>query len=398
MEFRLMNKDTEVLDFLYDEETHSINKITSLIHPEYAPLGIVDYKTGISRKSFNNWWRDRAIPASRSKFKEVLEELDITSSIELLERCFGLSLSDQYWIKEKESSATWKEVNFFTNDFSEDMGKLLMGEIEYSDSLNMFSPDNSSDGNLRKKWKIINGKRCLIKSGNSLNNQEPFNEVIATKLYERILNEDEFVPYWLIEENGIAYSCCETMVNENEELVPAFYIDATKKLRGSESLYEHYIGVCLELGIPEVKTKINKMLVCDYILGNYDRHYRNFGAIRNVLDLKWKRIAPIYDSGSSLWATTPTQLIGTVYRSKPFKSKAEEQLNLVDDMSWLNKNKLLGFDKIVYEILDKNPFMDKERKSAISIQVKSRIEKVIERQTVLNRIQEKSNRKEIRDR
>lgn len=398
MEFRLMNKDTEVLDFLYDEETHSINKITSLIHPEYAPLGIVDYKTGISRKSFNNWWRDRAIPASRSKFKEVLEELDITSSIELLERCFGLSLSDQYWIKEKESLATWKEVNFFTNDFSEDMGKLLMGEIEYSDSLNMFSPDNSSDGNLRKKWKIINGKRCLIKSGNSLNNQEPFNEVIATKLYERILNEDEFVPYWLIEENGIAYSCCETMVNENEELVPAFYIDATKKLRGSESLYEHYIEVCLELGIPEVKTKINKMLVCDYILGNYDRHYRNFGAIRNVLDLKWKRIAPIYDSGSSLWATTPTQLIGTAYRSKPFKSKAEDQLNLVDDMSWLNKNKLLGFDKTVYEILDKNPFMDKERKSAISIQVKSRIEKVIERQTVLNRKQEKSNRKEIRDR
>lgn len=153
MEFRLMNKDTAVLDFLYDEETHNIDKVTNLIHPEYAPLGIIDYKTGISRKSFNNWWRDRAIPASRSKFKDVLEELDITNSIELLERCFGLSLSDQYWIKEKESSATWEKVNFFTNDFSEDMGKLLMGEIEYTDSLDMFSPDNSSDGNLRKNGK-----------------------------------------------------------------------------------------------------------------------------------------------------------------------------------------------------------------------------------------------------
>ena len=42
-------------------------------------------------------------------------------------------------------------MNFFTNDFSKDMGKLLMGEIEYTDSLDMFSPDNSSDGNLRKK-------------------------------------------------------------------------------------------------------------------------------------------------------------------------------------------------------------------------------------------------------
>lgn len=171
-----MNKDTEVLDFLYDEDTHSINKITSLLHPEYAPLGIVDYKTGISRKAFNNRQRDRAIPASRSKFKEVLEELDITSSIELLERCFGLS--DQYWIKEKESAATWKEVNIFTNDFSEDMGKFLMGEIEYSDNLNMFSPDNSSDGNLRKRWKIINGKRCLSKRGNSLIIEKGYMEVV----------------------------------------------------------------------------------------------------------------------------------------------------------------------------------------------------------------------------
>lgn len=393
-----MNKDTAILDFSYDEETHNIDKIIDLIHPEYAPLGITDYKTGISRKSFNNWWRDRAIPASRSKFKEVLEELDITSSVELLERCFGLSLSDQYWIKEKDSLALWADVNFFTNDFSEDMGKLLMGEISCTDSLNMFSPDNSSDGNLRKKWKIINGKRCLIKSGNTLNNQEPFNEVIATKLYERVLDKDEFVSYYLIEDCGISYSCCETMIGVDEELVPAFYIDATKKLRGSDSLYEHYIDVCINLGIPEAKIKINKMLVCDYILGNYDRHYRNFGAIRNVLDLKWARIAPIYDSGSSLWATTPTQLIGTAYRSKPFKSNAEEQLNLVDDLSWLNKNNIVDFDKIVYDILDKNPFLDDERKLSISNQVKGRIEKVIERQSFLNRDKIISKKKEVRER
>lgn len=130
------------------------------------------------------------------------------------------------------------------------------------------------------------------------------------------------------------------------------------------------------------------MQECDYILGNYDRHYRNFGAIRNVLDLTWERIAPIYDSGSSLWATTPTQLIGTTYKSKPFKAKAEEQLHLVEELSWLNKDKLIDFDKTVYEMLDKNPFVDEERKSAISIQVKGRIEKVIERQASLNRINE----------
>lgn len=379
MEFTLMNKNTEVLDFLYDDETHNIDKITNLIHPEYAPLGIVDYKIGISRKAFHNWWRDRAIPVSRSQFKEVLEELNISSSVELLERCFGLSLSDQYWVKEKNSSVHWESINFFTNEFSEDMGRLLMGQIEYSKDLDMFSPDNSSDGNLRKKWKIIDGKRYLIKGGNTFNNQEPFNEVIATKLYEQILNEDDYVPYFLIKEINTYYSCCETMINTDEELVPAFYIDATKKLRGNDSLYEHYIDACIELGLPDVKSKINKMIVCDYILANYDRHYRNFGAIRNINNLKWEKIAPIYDNGSALWATTPTQLIGAPYKSKPFKSDAESQLKLVNDLSWLNQDKLLGFENIICEVLSENPLMDELRISAIANQVKRRIEKVLMR-------------------
>ena len=153
-----------------------------MIQPNFAPLGIIEYKTGITKKALNNWWKDRSIPASRSRFKEVMAEMDIHSSVELLERCFGLSLSDQYWIKEENSKIEWNDINFFENDFSEDMGKLLMGQINYSDDLDIFSPDNSSDGNLKKKWKIINGIRYLVKGGNSFNNQEPFNEIIATKL------------------------------------------------------------------------------------------------------------------------------------------------------------------------------------------------------------------------
>lgn len=89
--------------------------------------------------------------------------MDIHFSVELLERCFGLSLSDRYWIKEESSDLEWTDINFFENDFSEDMGNLLMGQIHYSDDLDIFSPDNSSDGNLRKKWKIINNIRYLIK-------------------------------------------------------------------------------------------------------------------------------------------------------------------------------------------------------------------------------------------
>lgn len=42
------------------------------------------------------------------------------------------------------------------------------------------------------------------------------------------------------------------------------------------------------------------MLVLDYIIANEDRHFNNFGALRNAETLEWLGMAPIYDSGSSL--------------------------------------------------------------------------------------------------
>lgn len=374
MNYILMNKNMEVLKFSYDEETHTIQKIEEQIHPEFAPPGIIEYKTGISRKAFNDWWRDRAIPASRSKFKDIMEELHIFTSVELLERCLGLSLSDQYWIKETTSPVKWENVNFFEHTFSEDMGKLLMGQIEHSDSLDMCSPDNSSDGNLKKKWKIIANNRCLLKGGNSLNNQEPFNEVIASNLYELILGKDEYVPYTLIEENGSFYSCCKTMVNTYQEFVPAYYIDRMQKLRGSESLYEHYVQICQALGIQDARVQIDKMIVCDYLLANFDRHYRNFGVIRNVETLKWEKIAPIFDSGSSLWATTPTKQIGSSYKSKPFLAQPEKQLDLVKDFDWLDIDRLDKLPDIIKTVLIQNPLLDDIRIEEIRKAVIIRIE------------------------
>lgn len=385
MNYILMSKDIEILKFSYDSETHTVTKIDRVMHPEYAPLGIMEYKTGITRKALNNWWKDRSIPASRSRLKEVMAEMDIHSSVELLERCFGLSLSDQYWIKEERSEIEWKDVNFFENDFSEDMGKLLMGQMNYSDGLNVFSPDNSSDGNLKKKWKIINHIRCLMKGGNSFNNQEPFNELVATKLYERILDQRDYVPYELIQENDLYYSVCPTMVNTDEELVAAYYIDRAMKQRGNDSLYTHFLEACRSLNIPNAKLQIDKMIVCDYIIANYDRHYRNFGAIRNIVTLKWIGIAPIFDSGSSLWAIQPTSAIGSTYNCKPFKASTEEQLKLVNDLSWLDITRLESFEDEVETVFKMNPLMDEVRIQAIVQQIKLRIDKVIARKRQLEK-------------
>ena len=51
-------------------------------------------------------------PASRSGLKEALSRMEISQPQLLLEKCLGLSLSDQYWICPEESKLRWEEVNF----------------------------------------------------------------------------------------------------------------------------------------------------------------------------------------------------------------------------------------------------------------------------------------------
>ena len=129
---------------------------------------------------------ERSIPASRSGVREALETLGISDTKTLLIRCYGLSLSDQYWVRPANSDLTWERINFFTNDFSEDIGDILFGANKMSNAIDFSSPDNTSDGNLKKRWRIIDGKRCLIKGGSNPYRQQPLNEVIATKIMNRL--------------------------------------------------------------------------------------------------------------------------------------------------------------------------------------------------------------------
>ena len=66
------------------------------------------------------------------------------------------------------------------------MGNLLFGYGGVSESMSLVSPDNTSDGQLIKKWKIADGKRVLIKGGSNPYQQEPLCEAIASKIADRL--------------------------------------------------------------------------------------------------------------------------------------------------------------------------------------------------------------------
>ena len=343
----LMHKRTRVASIELDDATGFIQKIGEIYAPEHLPVGIHVRHGVADRTELNQWWTDRSIPASRSGIREALEILEIANTKLLLLRCYGLSLSDQYWIKPDGIDLTWEDVNFFDNTFSDDIGDVLFGTPKKSNVLNFSSPDNTSDGFLKKRWKIVDGKRCLIKGGSNPFRQQPFNEVIATKIMERL--DIPHVQYTLIWNKEAPYSVCADFVDENTELIPAWRVMMTQKKNNSTSVYQHFVKCCEALGVKDVVPFLDHMITFDYIIANEDRHFNNFGLIRNAETLEWIGMAPIYDSGSSLgYDKLPGQMKSERdVQCKPFKNHHIEQLQLVTSFEWLDLSKLSDVEDVI---------------------------------------------------
>ena len=154
MDAVLMHKEIPVVDIVFDEESSVILGIGTIHNSEHLPIGIPEQNGVADRAEFNSWWTERSIPASRSGIKDALEELGIPNTKALLLRCYGLSLSDQYWVKPQNTDLSWRDINFFDNPFSDDVGDVLFGANKRKDVLDLSSPDNTSVGDLKKRWKF----------------------------------------------------------------------------------------------------------------------------------------------------------------------------------------------------------------------------------------------------
>ena len=348
MKYTFMHKNIQILDMEIDDKGY-IEKIYELYNTNHLPVGIHMLKDSVNRGELNDWWKSRSIPASRNGINWILQQLNISSPQELLIKSFGLSLSDQYWIKPFDKDLKWEDINFFDNDFSEDIGDLLVGNAKDTKNISMLSPDNTSDGNLKKRWKIINGKRFLLKSGSGTLQQEVFNEALASKIMDIL--DIRHVHYEVMWINNNPYSVCEDFITKEEDLVPAWRLLHSKKMNNSENEFHHLLKLAKENHINDYQEELDKMLVLDYLIANEDRHYNNFGFIRDVETLEYKGFAPIYDNGCSLGYDTMNYGEAFNPNWKPFMTnKVTSQLELVNSFEWLDLNKLNDIESLVNEI------------------------------------------------
>lgn len=368
MEYVIYNKNTPVFSF---EMIHNkIVKIIDIYNPKYRPMQVKynNKKNIIEKSSFEHFLKGRRIPDTRQDKDILLENIQGKSLYELSLAYFGLSLSDQYWIKEKNDSVEWKDINFFQNNFSQDMGLFIFGKSDSSFSLK--TPNNTSDGWLKKAWILDEDKRILVKGSSKPFYQEAFNEKIAYEI-SKILGINH-IKYEIKNMDEMTYSVCENFIDENTELIPVNAIVQNAQKPNHISMYDFVIGELEKLGVNNAKNGIDEMLFLDYIIFNEDRHFNNFGFIRDVETLEVKGMAPIYDSGTSLFYNTLDTAIKSANPNvKPFYTDRKKQFELIKDRI----NKKIDTDKIrkiIVDVLSQSAYLEEftpDRKKIIADRV-----------------------------
>ena len=305
--YYLMHRDDPVCMVSIDPVSGTMLRVSQKKVQKLLPMG-----GSIDTEMLRKWWQRRAVPMSQGKIQRILEQMGITTPQEYLVKNLGLSLTDHYWIKPLDMDLGWKDINLFTNDFRDPVGDMQFDEQAGTMELpeNAFSPSSSVQGELRKKWIIMDGKRCLVKGNHGSNSQESLNEVVATLLHKKQARQP-YVTYntMRLGDDSQIYCVCESFTSDEVELIPAIDVVDSKKRNNATSLYEHFIQVCREHGLDEDITRpfLEYQILTDFILTNTDRHLNNFGVLRDTKTLKFIGMAPIFDSGNSMFWQNPRQ-------------------------------------------------------------------------------------------
>lgn len=409
----LMHGNVETVRFSYDLEAHAVEKVLAVPNAAHAPLTVFARGGRVSAFALNRWWHERGLLASRHQLRALEGHPETRSTLTLAERTWCLSLSDHYWVNDEERPLNWDDINFFDNDFSHDLNLVPVlhaaprGSTLLARTTTLMPHDEPASVEQRKKWVISGGKRMFIKAGGSPFNQAAYNEVIATRLYRRLLREDDYVPYSLYRDDLGTYCASPMMLADGEELIPLYDLIRCRRrpddlgraayllarLRSAGALgtlstprreLNLVMSLLRERGIHQPEEFLSKMFTCDFILANDDRHFCNFGAIRDAATLRFKRLAPIYDTGMCLWcrAEKLETFSDFHYATKPFRPKGmrpTDQLALFNHYDWFDESALEGFADEAKAILNRNPLMPPGRNALVHLGIVRNIECLVNR-------------------
>ena len=325
--------DTELLRFtLADYGLEGLR--AEIVSVKYEKADLFPYGLELTGDGVLAWLKSRVVPKNRRFVEEILATfgLNANDTKGIIDVCKGLSLNDSYWVVDVDFRGRFADYNLYENRFSELLSLVAYTGVEQSRGKFTTSPELTTGGALPKAWRFIEGDGIyLYKGGNNIltyGGKEPYSEYYASQIAEQMgLNA---VHYDLEIWKGILASKCKLFNSIDVSYVPIWRVIPDITIKKAIDFYDDH-G-------PEFGEQIRSMLMFDALIYNEDRHFGNFGLLRDNKTGKFISPAPMFDHGHSL-----------------FSQASPEKLENLDAYSKTLTTPYNGltFDKIAIEVIGK---------------------------------------------
>lgn len=288
--------DTDLLSFSLSEQ--GIEGLKAQIHSiDEEDRALFPLDLELTDDGLVKWLQRRVIPKNRAYVAEILKTygLSVNDTKGIIDVCKGLSLNDSYWVVPQGFTGTFAQYNLYENRFSEILSLVAYTGIGQSDADFTTSPELTTNGMLPKAWRFIEGEGIYLYKGGTFGaantGNEPYSEFYASQVAQAM--GLDAVAYELENWKGILASRCKLFTDINTAYIP---IGRIVREGGLKACLEYY----RQLG-PEAYEQIKSMLVFDAVIYNEDRHFGNFGVLRDNHTGKVTGAAPVFDNGMSLF-------------------------------------------------------------------------------------------------
>lgn len=260
--------------------------IVNIVNENLMPFDLYLEETADFDMLMNNvlnfyWWcSNRVLSLDRTYAKSILNAVGLQqaktdkerAAISLSLNC--VSLKDFYWVTE-DLSDTWCKHNLFQCHLGDIVDIALLGKALTVTNRELVEKDISTDGVAPKAWVRNKDSFYLYKGGKA---SSVINEVTASIELQKL--GFNVLQYELTTYEGLQVSRCQCFTDQDTGFVTAGNYNLNYDLK--------------DLVLGKYKNQFWTMVLCDYLIGNSDRHQDNWGFLFDT-NRVIKSLCPIFD-------------------------------------------------------------------------------------------------------
>ena len=278
----LMLRDIPVMEFDMDNGHYVIKRQKLLpISMQATPItSAYDFAN-----SFGRWLRGRVLPLERENAWMLYNMLHIDriedndTALQICMLCKGVSVLDSYWIK-TDPTLSWADVNVRKVTLNDTVFQIALHQSGCTIQGALITPEYTTNGTYAKAWRRYNDGLYLLKKSGHDRSDAIIEEFVSNILDKMTV---EYVPYIMVEDNGIECCACPCIATENLSVVPARDYHGIKKKVTDLDL-----------------VNFSRMCVVDYLIMNADRHSCNYGLYYSSVTNAALFLHPLFDHNKAL--------------------------------------------------------------------------------------------------